>query len=293
MTTYFGREFYLLDDDGRRDLESLTLEGCLYTYMFQDDSGDLAYVRVRLNPEELVRYVDGVYAYDRYNQGIATGLDEVSALAAIDSRVIRREVEDYNKWILATGDAAIPYCPVAFLGELEALLCSNVPDRHEVLGMSYTADRRYLLDEVVSALPNVISILSSRQAGRPPYLVEVEQDVRDLLYVLLKPVFPDAVLEDPVPKRGGGAKRVDISLRTICTLIELKMVRDGKHAPKVADELRADIESYHAHPDCKRLVCLVWDPERLIADRVSLRSDLSGRRVKDRSTFIVDVRVLP
>jgi hypothetical protein len=159
--------------------------------------------------------------------------------------------------------------------------------------MSYTADRRFLLSEIISSFPTVATFLEERDGGRPGFAVETEQDLRDLLFALLKPVFSDAILEDPAPKLGGGSKRIDLVIRTIETVVELKFVRDLGHARRIADELRVDIESYHSHPACKRLVCVVWDPGRSIRDRESLIADLSGARQKDRKTFVVEVRVLP
>ncbi len=268
------------------------MEGSLYDYLFQDDQDDFAYVRIRLRPAELVRYVDGLHAYEVFLAGVARGLSKEDALATVTSLTIRHSVKQYNEWAHHTG-AGQEYCPAAFLGdELEELICTNVPRRHEILGQTYAADRRFLLDEVVRGLPYVVAYLKDRQGGRAPYIVENEQDLRDLMYVLLKPILPDATLEDPTPKLAGGSKRIDIVVPTIKTVVELKYVRNRGHATRVADELRTDIESYHSHPTCSRLLCVVWDSARLLPDPAALMRDLSGSRRKEASAFVVDVRVV-
>ena len=62
---------------------------------------------------------------------------------------------------------------------------------------------------------------------------------------------------------------------------------------KVADELRIDFESYHTHPDCKKLIAYVWDPNQRLIDRANFINDLRGLRVKGASKFSVDVIVKP
>lgn len=294
MASHFGREFRFLDESHLADLQTLEMEGCLYAYLFQDDLQDFAYVRIRLRPAEIVRYVDGLRAYEQFLNGVANGLSAEQALASISSMTIRHTVDQHNDYARTIGAVGTDYCAAAFLGqELEELICTNVPARHEVLGRTYSADRRFLLDEVISGLPDVVAFLGSRQGERHPYVVENEQDLRDLLYALLKPVFPDVALEDPVPKLAGNSKRIDIVVATIKTVVELKIVRDRRHGARVADELRTDIESYHSHPSCSRLLCVVWDGGRVLADRTALMRDLSGARRKGASAFVVDVRVVP
>jgi hypothetical protein len=75
-------------------------------------------------------------------------------------------------------------------------------------------------------------------------------------------------------------------------LVEAKFVRSRAHGRTVADELRIDFESYHAHPSCENVFAMVWDPSRHIADPASLERELSGGRTKGEKSFDVSVRVL-
>jgi hypothetical protein len=72
---------------------------------------------------------------------------------------------------------------------------------------------------------------------------------------------------------------------------ETKIIRDAGHARRVADELKIDIESYHAHPMCKRLLAFVFDPHSHIVDPNAITKDLSGVRIKGDHKFDVQVIV--
>ena len=186
------------------------------------------------------------------------------------------------------------FCFAAFLNDhLEYLICSTVPGRHEILGQIYAGDRRFLLKEILAMFSEAVIFLDTREGGRPAYKVEKEQDVRDLLYSIVKCVFPDAKLEEFTLKHAGGTKRIDIVIPLLSIVIEIKFVRDAQHAKRVADELKIDFESYHVHPHCKSLIAYVWDGQNLVPDRANFIKDLRGLRVKSKHRFNVEVVVKP
>jgi len=168
-----------------------------------------------------------------------------------------------------------------------------MPDRYEFLSRTYTGDRRFILTEILEMFPACAAQLSNRAGNRPSYLLEQEQDVRDLLYTLVKSVFPDARMEEHTRLHAGGAKRIDIVIPAIFTVIEIKYVRNPRHAKQVADELKIDFESYHVHPHCKTLIAYVWDPSNNLKDRSNFIEDQRGLLVKGASRFSVDVMVKP
>jgi hypothetical protein len=106
-------------------------------------------------------------------------------------------------------------------------------------------------------------------------------------------VFPDAILESPIQKHAGRAKRTDIAIPLLSIVIEIKFVRDAKHAKNIADELKIDFESYHIHQHCKTLIAYVWDGQSLVPDRSNFIKDLRGLRVKGNHRFNVEVMVKP
>lgn len=293
MSEIFGRQFYHTDAELLQDLNTLELEGALYAYKWSDEDNEFRYTRVRLTPSETVAYVDAATAYEEFERHFQNCGDPVMSLNRVSNTKIKRRVQEYNEWA-EQNQPEIKFCFAAFLGDdLEDLACSIVPGRHEILGQSYTGDRRFLLQEILEMFPQTVRTLDARSGGRPPYKVENEQDVRDLLFAVVKCVFPDAILEDPTVKHAGGTKRIDIVIPTLSIVIEAKFVRDSNHARNVADELKIDIESYHVHPHCKTLFAFVWDEKNHLQDRSNFIKDLRGLRVEDDMRFNVEVVVAP
>ncbi len=216
------------------------------------------------------------------------------ALDHLSNARVRSQVEEYNRWAINIGQADTAFCFAAFLGEhLEDLCCGGMPERCEFLAESYTGDRRFILTEILEMFPTSTAHLSNRMGNRHPYELEEEQDVRDLLYAIIKSVFPDARIEEYTRVHAGSSKRIDIVVPGISTVVEIKYVRDFRHAKKVADELKIDFESYHAHVDCKTLIAYVWDSERDLVDRSNFIKDLRGLRTKGESSFKVEVMIKP
>jgi len=67
------------------------------------------------------------------------------------------------------------------------------------------------------------------------------------------------------------------------------MTRRGLAAKEIGEELIVDIARYKAHPRCKTLYCLVYDPEHRIKNPRGLESDLS----KKTDGLTVKVFVVP
>ena len=290
----FHRQFDNLDTIHYQELQVLEIEGVMYEYLWEEGAGEYVQTRLRLKPAEIVSYVEALTAYDEF-EGLYKGSgDPVFALKNLSDSKIRRQVEAYNEWAIAIGQRDTMFCLAAFIGgHLENLLCSIVPGRHEILAQSYSGDRRFLLREILEMFPQSVSQLASRMGNRPAYNVQEEQDIRDLLFAIVKCVFPDAKIEEYTSIHAGGTKRIDIVIPMIATIIEVKHSRNPAHGKKVADELKVDFESYHVHPSCKTLFAFVWDPNWHIPDRQNFSEDLRGPRTKGNSHFNVEVIVKP
>jgi hypothetical protein len=81
---------------------------------------------------------------------------------------------------------------------------------------------------------------------------------------------------------------MDFLLKPEQIIIEIKKTRKGLGAKEVGSQLIDDIERYQNHPDCKVLICFVYDPEGRIANPRGIESDLS--RVKENLTVQVLIR---
>lgn len=289
-----SREFNHLDSESLQDLHDLEREGAIFAQFWQEDDQDFRFCRIRLTYREIVDFLDASVAYDEFLGFQETIKNSSSALKRISNHTIQHRVLEYNEWATKIGQKDTRYCYAAFLGEhLESLICGSTPERYEYLSRTYTGDRRFLLTEILEMFPSATRQLASRQGNRPIYAIDEEQDVRDLLYVIIKSIFPDARIEEFARVHAGSSKRVDIVIPAISTLVEVKYVRDKQHAKKIADELKIDIESYHTHPNCNRLFAYIWDPQSYLVDRSNFIKDLRGLRVKGENRFSVEVFIKP
>jgi hypothetical protein len=159
-----------------------------------------------------------------------------------------------------------------------------------VLPNLHAIDKTSLIIQIIDYFPVISRYLSKRKHNRPPFEIKNEYDVQDLLFVNIRAIFEDARMEEWTPKHGGKSKRIDIVVPSCNTVIEAKYIRDENHAKSISDELKVDIESYHAHSRCQNLLFLVYDSNKHIIDPSEISNDLSGRRVKGKSNF--DVQVL-
>ncbi len=119
--------------------------------------------------------------------------------------------------------------------------------------------------------------LQTRHASRPPLLMNDEYDVQDLVHALLRGLFNDVRSEEYVPSYGGGSSRMDFLLKSESVAIEVKFASATLRDRQIGEQLIIDIKRYKNHPDCKRLVCFVYDPGGFLANPSGLEADLSGK----------------
>jgi hypothetical protein len=131
--------------------------------------------------------------------------------------------------------------------------------------------------------------LRARHSSRTTLEIDDEYDVQDLLHALLKLNFDDVRREEWTPSYAGGSARVDFLLKEESIIIEVKKTRKGLNDSGIGDQLLVDIARYQAHPDCKQLVCFIYDPEGKIGNPIGLERDLE----KTPATMPVRVIVGP
>ncbi|MDJ0678124.1 MAG: hypothetical protein QNJ36_22520 [Calothrix sp. MO_167.B42] len=142
-----------------------------------------------------------------------------------------------------------------------------------------SAETSNALDQVIqlcSRFHMVARQFRRRHQNRPTLDVTDEYDVQDLLHGLLRIFFDDVRDEEYTPSYASKATRMDFLLKREEIVIEVKMTRKGLSDKEVADQLILDIERYRSHPNCKTLVCFVYDPEGRIANPNGLQADLNG-----------------
>lgn len=117
--------------------------------------------------------------------------------------------------------------------------------------------------------------LLQRRESRATLEINDEYDVQDLLHALLRLYFDDIRPEEWTPSYGGGSSRMDFLLKGHDIVVEAKMTRKGLTAKEVSEQLIIDAAKYRQHPECKTLVCLVYDPNGLIKNPRGVERDLA------------------
>jgi hypothetical protein len=117
--------------------------------------------------------------------------------------------------------------------------------------------------------------LRRRHEDRDTILIADEYDVQDVLRVLLRSQFDDVRPEEPTPSKAGGSARMDFMLKNECIVVECKLASPKLRDKKIGEELAADIIRYQAHPGCKELFCLVYDPASDVRNPAGLEGDMS------------------
>jgi hypothetical protein len=140
-----------------------------------------------------------------------------------------------------------------------------------------SADGFKLLEHICSRFHLVAKQLRTRHADRDSLIVADEYDVQDLLHALLRVHFDDIRPEEWTPSYAGSSSRVDFLLKEEQIIVEVKKTRESLKARHVGEQLIVDIERYRVHPDCKRLICFVYDPEGWVNNPRGLESDLNRK----------------
>ncbi len=132
--------------------------------------------------------------------------------------------------------------------------------------------------------------LRNRHDSRSTLTITDEYDVQDLLHSILKINFEDVRPEEAVPSYAGKNTRVDFLLKRESTLIEVKKTRSTLKDKEIGDQLILDVAHYKSHPDCKRLICFVYDPDSLISNPRGLEDDLNRLTSDD---LLVEIYIRP
>lgn len=102
--------------------------------------------------------------------------------------------------------------------------------------------------------------------------------MQGLLHALLKTIFDDVRPEENSPSYAGASSRIDFLLKNEKIVIEVKISTPSLKDKTIGEQLIIDMKRYQAHPDCKTLVCFVYDPDGHIKNPIALENDLSGKQ---------------
>lgn len=108
---------------------------------------------------------------------------------------------------------------------------------------------------------SVRRITTDRYGSRQGIEIKDEYDVQDILFSILKPIFPRLQRENPLGKIGGNSSRIDLDLPEDGIMIEIKMIKESdRDHLKYVRELKQDIVNYSTGYRLKDLVFFIYDP---------------------------------
>jgi len=290
-SSYFNRDFNHLSQGLRKDLRTLEEEGNLYAQFWYDEFDEFRYCRVPFKPDEIVEYVDSLTAYNEFLEYRSRGFESEEALERISNEKIENRVRERVESARERNQPT--FAPAQFYtSELESLVCGLRKERYEFVDEGFEGQEREILRQIINGVHLSVNALQDRRDNRPDFVIEEERDVHDLLYALLKPVFPESRVEEYTTKHAEKSKKIDIIVPEISTGIEVKYTHNTSQARDLGDELKIDIESYHVHENCDNMIAVIWDAERHIEDRHNFKNDLEGERRYDGRAFPVEVEFL-
>jgi hypothetical protein len=198
----------------------------------------------------------------------------------------------------------------------EVALLESVPEsRRAYLGMGFSDDEQAKMRETVnvatllsrrlkanvpeartSALASIERLCSrfhlvanqlrdGRGAARRQKLAD-EYEVQNLLHALLLLEFDDVRAEEWTPSYAGGCARIDFLLKAESIVIEVKKTRKGLGGRELGEQLLIDIAKYRQHPDCRELICFVYDPEERIQNPRGIEADLASQSRQEMSVAV-------
>jgi hypothetical protein len=133
------------------------------------------------------------------------------------------------------------------------------------------------VERLLNRFHRVARQLHHRHDDRETLIIQDEYDVQDLLHALLCVFFDDVRPEESAPSYAGASSRVDFLLKNEKIVIEAKMTNEKLKDKKIGEQLIIDIKRYQAHPDCKTLVCFVYDPGGFIRNATGLTKDIAHK----------------
>jgi len=142
---------------------------------------------------------------------------------------------------------------------------------------SDTFDPEKEIERIFTRFKEVAVQLTRRYSKRNTIEIKDEYDVQDLLHALLKLYFDDVRPEEWTPSYAGGAVRTDFLIPEIKTIIEVKKTRESMTDKAVGEQLIIDIEKYQNHPDCDKIYCFVYDPDRKLKNPAAIKKDLEEK----------------
>lgn len=137
-----------------------------------------------------------------------------------------------------------------------------------------------ILNGIHSSMAHITESKSRHAQSKNVYKINSEYDLQDLLWVVLKPLFPQMTDENPLQKHMGKSSRVDFYIPEINTFIELKYVETESQAKDISIQLDNDVTWYSESNDAKILIFYVLKGNNITYDFEPMKAKLNQKNFK-------------
>lgn len=124
-----------------------------------------------------------------------------------------------------------------------------------------------ILLKILNGIHNSIARITdskNRHAKRNnTFKIEDEYDLQDLVWTILKPIFPEMVDEVPLPKHMAKSSRADFYIPEIKTILELKYIKSEDYAKGIPEQLDNDITWYGELSQAENLIFYVLKGDKI------------------------------
>jgi hypothetical protein len=114
----------------------------------------------------------------------------------------------------------------------------------------------------------------TRRSAAARWEIENEYHVQNVLWAVLAPLFPDLNDEETLAPIGQKSPRVDLTIPSLGTVVEVKFMRITTSFQDVIEEIAADASLYATDPRWTSIIPFVWDDSRRMEEHQKLVAGL-------------------
>lgn len=133
-----------------------------------------------------------------------------------------------------------------------------------------------VLLNILGSFPDVVSRLKYRRPGKETLLIKDEYDVQDIVYIMLKGIFPTLQYEDPMPKVGLNSSRADFTIIDLGVFLETKIISKKGKEKEIQQQCLTDIQNYGKQEGCQKIIFFIYDPEKCIDNQYAFKNGIGN-----------------
>lgn len=123
-----------------------------------------------------------------------------------------------------------------------------------------------ILDRIHNSITRIIDSKNRHAKRNNTFQIDDEYDLQDLVWTVLKPIFPEMCEEVPITTHMGSASRADFYIPEIKTILELKYIKSEDYAKGISKQLDNDITWYGELSQAENLIFYVLKKDKINFD---------------------------